>query len=390
MKFYATIILVFFYSIIFSQNDYKSDIEKMNKIGFEFYSQLRNNNENSCISPFFLSNSINMLYLSTKGGTKRQFKEVFEFEEDFASQFEKQIAIQEIVKKRNSFENNFYVANAIWLQDSLSVNNIFLQSCSKFWGDSVQFINFDESEQEIIMRLNFWNLAQTNDKSVTGLVETDINEELCMLLINSVAFKGTWANSFSDYKKDVFYLDNYEHKTRKIDYYSQKNYFRFAETEKYQIIEIPYNGNEISMIVIMPKDNEKISEFENDFTSVNFDFWQENMVLQQVHLLLPVFEISNSYKIKDQLFNMGVQAAFVKGANFTNMISKAIYLDNVIHSASVSTEISEGLATIETEFVEVNETDHINFYADHPFIFVIKDNITGLIYFIGHIINPSI
>jgi len=386
MKFSILTLLIFCFNISFSQNNYTNDIEIINEKGFEFYSVLNQNDDNFSFSPFFLNNSMSLFYMGTKGGTALQISQFFEFNENQETNFNSYLKIQNQVKTRINFDNSFYHANALWYMDTFAIRNKFTKYSVQYWGDSAKYINSKLTAAKNINIINLWSLENTNSLVSTNLTEEDFENNIYMMLINSVAFSGTLANSFKSNISEPFYLDNYDRKTKNINYYLQKSYFKYTETENFKIVNIPFKGDSISMILIMPKSNKKITEFENEITYDNYKFWLSNLSLTQVILQIPKIEVNNSFKLKSKLEEMGLNTPFLVSTNFSSMISKLICLNQVVHSTSVTTEILDNLLEVETNLDKENNS----FYANHPFVFVIKDNSTDLIYFIGHVINPTL
>jgi len=167
----------------------------------------------------------------------------------------------------------------------------------------------------------------------------------------------------------------------------------YYEDSNLKALEIPYKEKKASMIVILPNETDGIENIENSF---NYDSYKKiiaSMNKTKVRLLLPKFKTECDYYLKDALSTMGMPIAFSYTADFSGMTgNNELYINNVFHKAmiNVSEEGTEASAvTAVFMFIKVNNEIIKNFIVDHPFLFIIKENETGTILFIGKIINPK-
>lgn len=169
--------------------------------------------------------------------------------------------------------------------------------------------------------------------------------------------------------------------------------FNYIENTRVQILELPYQGNELSIVVLLPREVDGIHDLENEFSTDTLNMWLNNLHKQEVEIYLPKFKSEYEMSLTDNLKEMGMVSAFNPGiADFSGMDgTKSLYISDVLHKAFVNVD-EEGTeaaaATAVTVHLSAYMPKHIPvFRADHPFVFLIRDNSTGSILFMGRISN---
>ena len=173
--------------------------------------------------------------------------------------------------------------------------------------------------------------------------------------------------------------------------------FNYAGTNDLQILELPYSGEDLSMLIILPK-KEDLEDLENSFTLEQLSKWKEMLNEQRVNIYIPKFKFETKYFMEEILPDMGMPTAFSDSANFTGMEDdprKDLKIDKVIHQAFVEvneegTEAAAATAVTMIEITSVGPEPRIpTFRADHPFIFIIQQKDTGNILFLGRVNDPA-
>jgi serpin B len=169
---------------------------------------------------------------------------------------------------------------------------------------------------------------------------------------------------------------------------NDKAEFNYADLGELQILELPYKGDDISMLIILPNETLKDVELSSDKLNEYKSQMQETKL---DGIYLPKFEFDTKYFLEDTLKAMGMPIAFSPAADFSGMTGrKDLYIAYVIHQAYVKvdekgTEAAAATAVIMKTFVGPRKI----FEADHPFIFIIQEKETGNILFMGKVVNPS-
>ncbi|HSY43034.1 MAG TPA: serpin family protein, partial [Candidatus Acidoferrum sp.] len=162
-----------------------------------------------------------------------------------------------------------------------------------------------------------------------------------------------------------------------------------------QVLELPYTGGEVSMVVLLPTKVDGIGELEKQLTTPNLAKWTAHFESQKVRVFLPKFKVTSEFSLGDTLAAMGMPDAFMYGkADFSGMDGKQdLFIGKVVHKAYVDvdedgTEAAAATAVVMT-LAAAMPAEPLVFRADHPFLFLIRDNQTGSILFLGRVMDPT-
>ncbi|MBN1766096.1 MAG: serpin family protein, partial [Sedimentisphaerales bacterium] len=220
-----------------------------------------------------------------------------------------------------------------------------------------------------------------------------LDELTRLVLTNAIYFKGDWASQFKeeDTKPAPFHITRQDQ--TQVDLMYQKGDFKYAEDDYKQILELPYKGEELSMFVILPKEIEGLNTIDKFLTPRILDEWTRKMYPREIRLYLPKFKMTSEFTLNQVLKEMGMPNAFSNKADFSGMDgTQGLYITAVLHKAFV--EVNEegteaAAATAVVMGLKAMPARPPVFRADHPFIYLIRDNQTGSILFLGRMMNPS-
>ena len=167
--------------------------------------------------------------------------------------------------------------------------------------------------------------------------------------------------------------------------------FNYAENNAFQMIELPYSGNELSMLFLLPKDD-NLAALESSLSIKNLSGWKKDLRSEIVKVFIPKFKFETKYLMSEDLKAMGMPTAFMH-ADFSGMDgTKKLFIDTVIHRAfiEVNEEWTEAIAATGVGMAVGAPRKIPEFRADHPFIFLIQEKKTGNILFMGRIVNPTL
>lgn len=176
---------------------------------------------------------------------------------------------------------------------------------------------------------------------------------------------------------------------------NQTSYLRYNENNVFQILELPYSGRNISMIVILPKNTSDLDSIEKELTPVNFDFWNGELYTKLVSVSLPKFRIEFSQDLAPFIRDKGVESAFTEDGDFSKISKDKVFISKIIQKTII--EVDENKNSDFTELVVSPEQiknnkdkSFIRFNANHPFLFIIKDNLNNSILLVGKLIYPNL
>ncbi|MCX5782276.1 MAG: serpin family protein [Elusimicrobia bacterium] len=377
--------------------DIRSLVKRNNSFAVKLFAKLQEGatNENIFLSPYSISTAFSIMYAGASSDTARQIAETFNFSSDTeklcATFCSLQNNLNSIQKEKNV---ELSIANGIWAQRDFRFNVNFLYLVSQDYGSELALSDFRKPE---IPRseINEWVDKKTKSKIKEMIPEGVLSDQTKMVLINAIYFKGSWDKKFikNSTKIDKFWISTSTCVDVKMMY--QKNNFSYQEKEDVQVIELPYSGNDLSMIILLPKEIDGIEKIEKDLTLEKLYRFTQGLWDQEVKVFFPKFKFSSDVDLKKLLEKMGVTYAFSSLADFSLMTDdKDLFISDAIHKAFVEVD-EEGTEAGASTAVVVNLTSARiekkipEFRADRPFLFFIKDNESGSILFLGKFMNPS-
>jgi len=395
-------------------------VEGNNKFALELYAKLRGGEGNLFFSPYSISTALAMTYAGARGETAAQMAQTlrFPFDEDLVHDERGPDKPRPLMVHRYRWEsariaaafgalqrglkadsqNGGYeltVANALWGQKGYGFLKTFLKLTEKNYGAGLKEVDFIAATESARKTINAWVEKKTRNKIKNLIPKGVLNRLTRLVLTNAIYFKGNWARQFKkDRTKDApFTLAGGE----KVDVpmMNQAADFNYMETEDFQGLELPYVDDELSMIILLPKQNNRPAEFEKTLTLKNLSQWLARLRKRKVIVSVPKFKMTSQFRLAEVLKSMGMTDAFVPDvADFSGMNGKRdLFISAVIHKAYVDvneegTEAAAATAVV-VGVTSVGPTRIPVFRADHPFLFLIRDNHSSSILFIGRVMNPK-
>jgi serpin B len=288
------------------------------------------------------------------------------------------------------------IANALWAQSGVHWNAGYLDRVQKTFAaklDTLDFGNPDAARQTI----NDWVASQTNDKIQNLIVKSAIQPGVTRLIItNAVYFKGDWLDPFSPNSTHdrPFHVRGQSDATP-VPTMRETTQAAYMETDSFQAIELPYLGQNISMLILLPKTTDGLPAIESQLSPDLLTKIDQALAPQRVEISLPKFKFNASLDLAGPLAEMGMKDAFTPNtADFSSMDdSHDLYISGVVHQAFVAVD-EKGTEAAAATGIMVGATaimlpPPLSFNADHPFLFAIRDQKTGLILFLGRVQDPS-
>lgn len=393
--------------------DEKIIVEGNNQFALELFAKLRERQGNLFFSPFSISTALAMTSAGARGNTEAQMAWVLHFplpsqvtsanskkdtapewnRQRFASGFGKIIKDLNTRGQKGNYE--LIVANALWGQKDYDFLKEFIELIKNNYDGQLHEVDFVTATETARQTINTWVEEKTKNKIKDLITHGVLNRLTRLVLTNAIYFKGKWASQFekSKTKNASFTLLN----SQKIDVamMNQTEQFPYLETENIQVLELPYVNNDLSMVIFLPKKTDGLPEFEKTLTTDNLSQWLAGLHKCKVIVYLPKFKITSQFSMADVLKSMGMSDAFTPNvAEFSGMNGKKdLFISAVVHKAYVEVD-EEGTEAAAATGVVVGITSAGPsktpvFRADHPFLFLIRDNHTGSILFIGRVINPN-
>ena len=313
-------------------------------------------------------------------------QQVFDFSSDSTTrQLEFQYA-NSLLNQINS-EYRLDIANGLWIQEGFNPHTEYVDIASTFYDSKVETIDFETNGVDVI---NEWVSEKTQEK-ITELFTPGPRHDTKLGITNAIYFNGTWVNPFDvENTRDApFWITPDE----SIDVPMMNlgtTFLNSTWTEDLQIVQLPYEGNKLSMLIILPHEKDGLSSIEENLSVETLDIWQNSLFNSKTHVSIPKFELETDYGLNPILKNLGMIDAFHPiTADFSGMSNSQLFVSEAVHKAFVNVNEKGTEATAVTGFLMTLESAPQPIIADHPFLFVIQDDTTGNILFIGRVINPS-
>ncbi|MGD0572815.1 MAG: serpin family protein [Sedimentisphaerales bacterium] len=365
-----------------------------NKFALELYGKLESQQGNLFLSPYSISTALAMTYAGAKGQTEKQMAEALCFAPVKNEQFHKTFG--EIIKQLNaSGEKGGYelvVANALWGQKDYKFLPEFLAIVKENYGGDLQQVDFATQTETARKTINAWVESKTKDK-IKELIKPKMLDSMTRLVLtNAIYFKGKWANPFKPERTQDSPFVLLDGQKVNVPTMNQTGRFGYTEANDIQILEMPYVNDDLSMVVLLPKDVAGIKGLEKELGSDNLADWLARIHKREVQVFFPRFKMTSEFELAKMLSAMGMPDAFSGKADFSGMTgSRDLFISAVVHKAyvDVNEEGTEAAAAtgVTMKLTSIREPLPV-FRADHPFVFLIRDNQTGSILFLGRVANP--
>ncbi len=393
-----TIVIFLFSSFTFANTneDLQTVVKGNSDFGFDLYQELKGEKGNLFFSPYSISTALAMTYAGTRGRTEREMAEVLHFslgQESLHSSFSK------LQSQLNTIQNKGYIklsiANSLWAQKGYHFLDAFLDLNKKYYGVGLNYVDFATKTDAARKTINLWVEDKTQQK-IKELIKSGMLDPLTRLVLcNAIYFKGNWLSRFDE--KSTIYTDFYisPDKTIKVSMMNQKSEYKWKDFGGFSVIELPYEGNDLSMVVFLPKEIDGLVEFERNLTNDSVKAWIDDLTgsyKSEIFVSLPRFKTTCEFELSKMLSDMGMPSAFIFGnADFSGMNGKkTLFISKVIHKAFVDVNEEGTEATAATAVITLEGISRpLMFRANHPFVFLIRENQTGSILFIGRIIDPT-
>jgi serpin B len=286
------------------------------------------------------------------------------------------------------------VAKALWGQKGYEFRPAFTYQVETEYDGKLQELDFATAAEAARQTINAWVEKQTNGKIKDLISPGVLNTMTRLVLTNAIYFKGNWAHQFEKDRTREAPFTLPDGKKVQTPMMNQKERFGYAETERSQALELPYSGDELAMVILLPKKTDGIGALEQELTSENLSTWLSTIRKREVIVSIPKFKMTDKFSLERVLAALGMPTAFSRNADFSGMTGRRdLFISAVIHQAyvDVNEEGTEAAAAtaVTMKLLSVGPGQTPVFRADHPFLFLIRDTKSGSILFLGRVMNPQ-
>ena len=365
------------------------------EFAWRLYGQLNTREGNLFLSPYSVSTCLAMAYDGARGDTQLQMSRALRF---YVPQDILPPAFGDLQTHLNDLRQksgiDLDVANALWADKGHHFLAAFLHDARDRYGASVNQADFRTEAETARKRINQWVLEKTHNKIADILPAGTVDGSTRLVLVNAIYFKGKWQQPFKTNLTETapFHAASRETQARLMH---QEADFGYAESDGLQVLDLPYAGNSLSMLVLLPRDTNGLGALESRLNSTNLQQWVGTLHRRKVNVYLPRFRLTSEFSLKDPLAQLGMPVAFTPQADFSGMDgARDLLISAVLHKAFVDvneegTEAAAATGTVVALTAIQRPWPVPVFRADHPFLFLIRDRQTGSVLFLGRLSSPT-
>jgi serpin B len=350
---------------------------------------------NLFLSPFSIQVALAMCAVGAKGETRKVMADLIGAPSSVDEQNRQYAELLKSVNGEGERPYQLATANALWRQQGYHFKADFQEAIADFYDGALHEVNFLAMPDEAVKTINTWVSDKTGGK-IKDLIQRDlIDQDTRLILTNAIYFKGTWEAEFekgNTVKEDWHGAGG----VRKVPMMHQESGYLYYEGDDFQALDLPYNGAQLSMLVVLPREKDGLTALENRLAAEGI-YGQVTTRLRHeetVMLSLPRFKMETALTLKPVLCALGAELAFSGGADFSGIGNEPLAISEVIHKAFVEvneegTEAAAATGVAMALCAAVMPSQPKVFQADHPFLFFIRDRSTNTVLFSGRVVDPK-
>ena len=358
-----------------------------NRFAFDLLAQANRAGDNLFLSPLSASMALGMTMNGAAGETWNQMRDVLGFgsltQEEINASYESLLEL--VVGLDPSVETA--LGNSVWTRQGFPVHSDFLDTVRETFDAEVAELDFANPAAPV--RINEWVRAATHGR-IEDIVPAVIPNGVVMYLINAIYFKGSWTFRFdpSDTRSEPFHLD--DGSTRTVPLMTLWGELPYQENSRFQAVDLPYGGGAFSMTVLLPQQGVSVDSLAATLDAAAWEDIADGFHGADVQLFLPRFRMAYERTLNDDLTALGMVDAFDDlRADFTRMSPvDGLFISKVKQKSwvDVNEEGTEAAAATKVRMAVVSSGPVVR--ADRPFLFFIRERLSGTILFAGKIASP--
>jgi serpin B len=359
----------------------------------DLYQVLRDSNENLIASPYNLSTVLAQVYAGAGGQTEQQMGQVLHYTLP-RDQLHPALNATELALASSDKSTRLKTANAVWGRIGFTFRPDYLDLLARNYGAGLRLMDVsnDTAIQGSTKRINDWVAKQTQGEIKELLARDAIKETTRLVLVSTIYFNGQWEDAFpkQDTRDGPFTLLTGEQVM--VPMMSREpTTILYAEDTSFQAADLPYKGGRFRMLILLPA-RDQFATFEDGLDGQRLSSILGQLKENRVLLTMPKFAFGSSFSLADTLATMGMRDVFSDGADLSRMAAQPLKLDAVVHEARIVVDEEGTVAAAASAAIappSAPPPQLVELRVDRPFIFLIRDVKTGIILFIGHVMDPG-
>jgi serpin B len=369
-----------------------------NAFALDLYRELLNENTqgNLFFSPWSIESVIAMAAEGASGDTASEMLAAGRLPSETAERRSAFAAFYNMLNQADA-EYQLSSANALWVQDAYPLHAAYLQQVQQYYAGKAQNLNFSSDPEAARETINSWVERRTKDRIKGLLPPGSIDPMTRLVLTNAIYFKGKWEHEFDpgrSFDSKFWLTDEQSVVTKFMRFKDSDIALPYFENDELQVLKLPYKGDEIEMLILLPKAGVSLDGIQNELSVQHLQELTNQLAVQEVTVQLPRFKFDSKYELNDKLKNLGMLKAFSAEADFSGMTStEQLYISLVVHQAFIEVNEEGTEAAAATGMAIAGTAAPINqpplFRAERPFIFAIQHKASEAILFLGKVSDPT-
>jgi serpin B len=378
------------------QQDLATQVRGNNTFAFDLYQQLPTDG-NLFYSPHSISVALAMVQAGARNNTEQQMAHALHYLlpqnslHPVLNKLDQELQSRgENAKAADGKAFRLNVVNAIWGQEGYSFLSSYLDVLAINYGAGLHPMNFIDRPEYSRTEINKWVLEQTENRIKDLLPPGSIDPMTRLVLTNAIYFNAAWADPFKEEATQPAAFTLLDNSTTSVEMMRNTTRAGYAEGADYKAVALPYDGDELSMVVIVPEPG-KFKSFEQALSYSTIDGVIQGLSWEQVIVNLPRFEYEDKHQLKEKLIALGMTDAFAN-ADFSGIDgTRSLVISEVLHKSFIKVNEAGTEAAAATAVIMAGSApvQHPEVVANRPFIFLIRDHATGAILFVGRVLDPS-
>lgn len=366
---------------------------------FDLYGTLKGQSGNLFFSPYSISQALAMTYAGARGETEAQMANTLHYNlpptvlhPSFKSLGEELAQRGEGAEGKDAGGFRLNVANALWGQKDYRFLADFTNLLAQNYGAGMQFVDYVNAVEEARTTINDWISRQTEGKIKDMIAPGVLDSMTRLVLTNAIYFNAAWDTPFNERQTKDGPFTKLDGSQVQVPMMAQTEPLGYGEDAGYQAVELPYDGRELSMVILLPAAGQ-FEAFESSLDAARVEAIVADLEPVQVALTMPRFKFDSQFSLTDALSQMGMPLAFTPDADFSGMTgNNDLSISAILHKAYVAVDeagTEAAAATIVDMSLTSAPASPVEVKVDRPFLFFIRDSKTGAVLFLGRVVDPS-
>ncbi len=349
-------------------------------------------------SPVSLYLAMGMIYEGAKKNTFEEIKKTMNYPaiDTFYTQINTYYTYLQRLNSDTNMQMN--IANKVYLEKTFQILPQYQENLTTHFKTNIENVDFKNQFLKVENQINKWVEKETKEKIKNLLPKNTLTKETLMVLVNAIYLKASWRFPFEESRtteKEFFINEKETAKTKFM--IQQKKGIKIMTNKRVSVLELPYKTNHLSLLIILPRasTNEKINNWIPNQSE--YQYYIDNMKFETVYMEIPKFKVESTFDLGENLSSMGIIEAFTNNADFSGISGKKeAKIDKVIQKVffeidEKGTEAAAATAVVMTRITSAKPKldEPVNFIANKPFIFILKENTYNTPLFVGTFSRPK-